>query len=90
MAKERVMAESYTSRFDHSTSDAYDRFMGRYSRELAVPVCDQIDLKAPMTALDVGCGTGALTAEMIRRLGTNAVSACDPSPIFVEGVTERY
>ena len=84
------MAESYTSRFDHSTSDAYDRFMGRYSRELAVPVCDQIDLKAPMTALDVGCGTGALTAEMIRRLGTDAVSACDPSPIFVEGVTERY
>ena len=84
------MADLNTSRFDHSTSDAYDRFMGRYSRELAVRMCDQAGLGAPMATLDVGCGTGALTAEMIRRLGADAVSACDPSPTFVEGVTNRY
>ena len=40
--------------------------------------------------LDVGCGPGALTAELVRRLGSAAVSAVDPSEPFVAAVRERH
>jgi SAM-dependent methyltransferase len=40
--------------------------------------------------LDVGCGPGALTAELVRRLGAAAVSAADPSEPFVAAARERY
>ncbi len=78
-----------SSRFVHSTSDSYDRFMGRYSAEIAPRFADLAGVTAPMTALDVGCGPGALTRELVRRLGAGAVSACDPSPGFVETCQAR-
>jgi len=39
--------------------------------------------------LDVGCGPGALTAELVARLGPGAVAAVDPSEQFVAAVCER-
>jgi SAM-dependent methyltransferase len=47
-----------------SDADAYDRFMGRYSRPLAVPFSDFAGLPPGGRILDVGCGPGALTAEL--------------------------
>ena len=76
--------------FTRLTSDGYDRFMGRYSRELAPLVADHAGVVAPMAVLDVGCGPGALTAELVKRLGAKAVSACDPSPVFIESVTANF
>jgi SAM-dependent methyltransferase len=69
---------------------AYDRFMGRYSRLLAPQLADMAGLTAGRRALDVGCGPGALTGELVSRLGPEAVSAVDPSQPFVEAVRERY
>lgn len=40
--------------------------------------------------LDVGCGPGALTAELVMRLGPEAVSAVDPSEPFVAAAGERH
>ena len=60
-------------------ADAYDRFMGRYSVPLAAPFADFAGVAAGQQALDVGCGPGALLAELVRRLGPSAVSAVDPS-----------
>ena len=40
--------------------------------------------------LDVGCGPGALTTELVKRLGPAAVSAVDPSEPFVAAARERH
>jgi SAM-dependent methyltransferase len=71
-------------------ADSYDRFMGRYSRLLAPLFADFAGVAAPMDVLDVGCGPGALTTELVERLGVASVTAVDPSAPFVEAVKERH
>jgi ubiquinone/menaquinone biosynthesis C-methylase UbiE len=70
------------------SGNAYDRFMGRYSVELAGPFAEFGGVEPGLTALDVGCGTGALTEELARRLGGENVAAADPSPL-VASCAER-
>ena len=50
--------------FDVS-ADAYTRFMGRYSEPLAARFADLAGVRSGQRALDVGCGPGALTAELL-------------------------
>ena len=71
-------------------ADAYDRFMGRYSTLLSPQLADLADVRAGQRVLDVGCGPGALTAELVARLGAESVSAVDPSEPFVAAARERY
>jgi SAM-dependent methyltransferase len=68
----------------------YDAFMGRYSRQLAHRFADAAGIERGETALDVGCGPGALTAVLVDRLGADAVAACDPSPGFVTECAARH
>jgi len=71
-------------------ADAYDRFMGRYSRSLSPQLADLAGVRAGQRALDVGCGPGTLTAELVGRLGADAVTAADPSQPFVEAARGRH
>ena len=71
-------------------ADAYDRFMGRFSVPLASVFADFAEVAAGQRALDVGCGTGALTAELIARLGASRVAAVEPSPTFFASMQERF
>lgn len=71
-------------------ADAYDRFMGRYSARLAPVFADFAALGGAARVLDVGCGPGALTAELVKRFGTGYVSAVDPSGTFVVAARERH
>jgi SAM-dependent methyltransferase len=71
-------------------ADAYDRFMGRYSRSLAPQLADLAGVRRGQRALDVGCGPGALTTELVGRLGAEAVAAADPSEPFVEAARRRH
>ena len=73
-----------------TSGDAYDAFMGRYSRALAPLFADHVGVEAGQRALDLGCGPGSLTTELVERLGAEAVSACDPSPSFVAACGERH
>jgi SAM-dependent methyltransferase len=68
--------------------DAYDDFMGRYATVLAPLFADFAGVEAGERALDVGAGTGALTAELVAR-GVS-VAAADPSPEFVTVLRERF
>ena len=71
-------------------ADAYGRFMGRYSQPLATAFVQLSGVAPGQRALDVGCGTGALTAELVQLLGAEAVSAVDPSEPFVAAVRSRF
>ncbi len=71
-------------------ADAYDRFMGRYSVPLAPQLADFATIAVGRRVLDVGCGPGALTSELVRRLGPDAVSAVDPSEPFVAAAQQRH
>jgi len=75
--------------FDVS-ADAYRQFMGRFSGPLARVFADTVGVARGQRALDVGCGSGALTAELVARLGVGRVSAADPSASFVDAVRHEY
>jgi SAM-dependent methyltransferase len=64
--------------------------MGRYSAPLAPAFAEFAVVVDEMRVLDVGCGPGALTAELVRRLGPAAVASVDPSETFVAAVRERH
>jgi SAM-dependent methyltransferase len=71
-------------------ADAYDRFMGRYSRLLAPQLAELAGVQAGQHVLDVGCGPGALTSELVARVGSGFVAAIDPSDSFVEAARARH
>jgi SAM-dependent methyltransferase len=71
-------------------ADAYWRFMGRFSEPLAQRFADAAGISAGQRVLDVGCGPGALTAELVARVGAGSVAALDPSTPFVAAARARF
>ncbi|MDQ6526664.1 class I SAM-dependent methyltransferase [Nocardioides sp. LHD-245] len=73
-------------------ADAYVRFMGTFSGPLAGLFADVglagVDPTAPV--LDVGCGPGMLTAELVRRRGAPDVAAVDPVASFVAATAAAH
>ena len=65
------------------------QFMGRYSEPLAARFADLAGVRGGQWVLDVGCGPGALTAELVNRVGAESVSAVEPSASFAAAVRER-
>ena len=70
-------------------AEAYDRFMGRYSRHLSAQLADLAGVSHGQRIIDVGCGPGALTEELVTRLGAASVAAVDPSEPFVAAARAR-
>jgi SAM-dependent methyltransferase len=70
--------------------ERYDRFMGRYSVLLSPQMADLAGIQAGQRVIDVGCGPGVLTSELVQRVGADRVAAVDPSPPFVEATRARH
>ncbi|BAK34328.1 putative methyltransferase [Microlunatus phosphovorus NM-1] len=87
-----TMAAQDPARLFAVAADAYDRLMGRYLPTLGVAFGDaaEVGSVSGQRALDVGCGPGGLTTELVRRLGAEQVAAIDPSSSFVEACRERH
>ena len=71
-------------------ADSYDKFMGRYSTLLAPQLADLAGVGSGQRVVDVGCGPGALTSELVERVGASNVAAVDPSESFVAAARERH
>jgi ubiquinone/menaquinone biosynthesis C-methylase UbiE len=78
-----------TSTTFSGSSDAYEQFMGRYSRPLARAFSDFAGIEAGLRVLDVGAGTGALTDELVRRVDAGNVAAIEPSADYSSALRDR-
>jgi SAM-dependent methyltransferase len=70
-------------------ADSYDRFVGRYGTSLAPQLVAFAGVSHGMHALDVGCGTGALTTALAELLEPANVAAVDPSEPFADACRDR-
>ena len=64
-------------------TDAYEAYMGRWSRRMARAFIAWFAVPTAGRWLDVGCGTGALTAAVLDASGPIAVVGIDPSTEFI-------
>lgn len=69
--------------------DAYETYMGRWSREVARAFLDWLAPAPGGHWLEIGCGTGALTSAVAGRCAPASIVACDPSAAFVEYARNR-
>lgn len=72
-----------------SGADAYDQYMGRWSRMLAKEVLAWLNVPAGLDWADIGCGTGALTEAILELSVPHSLWACDLSPQYVAAARER-
>jgi ubiquinone/menaquinone biosynthesis C-methylase UbiE len=65
-------------------AEAYEVMMGRWSRQLAPLFVEFVGVWDGESVLDVGCGTGSLSATLARVSGLSKIVGIDPSNSFVE------
>ncbi len=61
-------------------ADAYDRYMGRWSRAIGEKFLAWLDAPKNLSWLEVGCGTGAFTGMILSQATPNRIVGIDPSP----------
>jgi SAM-dependent methyltransferase len=70
-------------------AEAYEAYIGRWSRPVAARFIDWLDAPEQRSWLDVGCGTGALSASILARAAPVLVVGIDRSADFVELAARR-
>jgi len=76
------MAEA--SRHDAwQAGDRYEAYMGRWSRQIAPLFLDVLGAGDNLDWLDIGCGTGALSAAILAQCNPRSLISIDPSESFV-------
>jgi SAM-dependent methyltransferase len=73
-----------------SAGDAYERFMGRWSREIAPLFVEFVGVRDGDAVLDVGSGTGALTAAVVVVAPSSRVIGIDPAAAYVDFARTRH
>jgi ubiquinone/menaquinone biosynthesis C-methylase UbiE len=68
--------------FDNA--DAYERFMGRWSRAAGEKFIAWLDPPKGARWLDVGCGTGAFTELIVKTCQPASIAGVDPAPAQIE------
>jgi trans-aconitate methyltransferase len=72
-----------------ASGEAYERYVGRWSRPVAETFLDWLDVGPGRRWLDVGCGTGALSATILARCDPDEVIGVDPSEAHVAFAAEH-
>ncbi|WP_119303395.1 class I SAM-dependent methyltransferase [Dongia deserti] len=72
-----------------SAGDAYEPYVGRWSRKVAAEFVDWLDAAKGAHWLDVGCGTGALVEAILDRAAPEQVVGIDPSEGYLDFARSR-
>ena len=72
-----------------SDGQAYERLMGRWSRKVGVQFLDWCKVPGGKAWLDVGCGNGAFTEEILAKANPSHVTGIDPAPAQIEFARKR-
>ena len=67
----------------------YEAYVGRWSRLVARPFLAGLPVPRGSAWLDVGCGTGALTGEVLETCAPASVLGVDPSADFLDSAAAR-
>ena len=62
----------------------YERYVGRWSRQVAPVFLSWLNIPGGWRWLDVGCGTGALCAAIVDRCSPSSVTGVEPSEGFLK------
>ena len=73
-----------------STGEAYERFMGRWSDALAPLLVKLAGVRNGDAVLDVGCGTGALTAAVAAAAPSSRIIGVDTAAPYVAFAQARH
>lgn len=68
---------------------AYERYVGRWSRLVAVPFIAHLGVAAGRSWLEVGCGSGALSQTILKLAEPAALKGIDHSPDYVALIRQR-
>lgn len=81
---------STNSRHDAwGAGDNYDQYMGRWSRQLAPRFLEWLGVQGGRDWLEVGCGTGALSAEILARCKPKSQVGLDRSEGFIHHAMQK-
>jgi trans-aconitate methyltransferase len=69
--------------------DAYERYVGRWSRPIAAQFLTWLEAPRGIRWLDVGCGTGALTEAILDQCEPASMVGVEPSAGFLETAHAR-
>ena len=72
-----------------NSGDAYEPYVGRWSRFVADRVTSWLDVPKYSRWLDVGCGTCALTAVILNQTDRTGIMAVDPANEFIAHARNR-
>ena len=71
------------------SGDAYEQYVGRWSRKVAVEFLGRLDVAQGLAWADVGCGTGALASTILTMCAPSSVVGIDASESFVAQARQR-
>jgi len=72
-----------------ASGEAYEAYVGRWSRAVAARFVGWLAVPVGRRWLDVGCGTGALTATVLSAAGPAEIVGVDPSTGFLATASAR-
>jgi SAM-dependent methyltransferase len=83
------MTEPHLPKDHWARGDAYEPYVGRWSRLVAREFIPWLDMLKGRAWLDVGCGTGALTSTILQIAEPSKVKGLDRSEGFIEYASTR-